>query len=375
VVDFKNRTAQSNIAAKAESSLHKHWHEHCAFHGDSGEKELCDKVWDSKATCLCDIVNSRVDGLNDSLADVMHNVTQSAANKRMLENENAEQKEAELFAEKCVKIANCAPENHHVLKHWFVWLNTLICEEWTIAIKEVDFEDLLEEHVDENDVDCILEGSQGTVHCIAGCLLRSMLKVGMKDEQAGIKKNVEHNAACNRLSEANLACLDLPTQVVDLREIHTGALKRVCPAFFRFACPMEALHKVNLTPAVACVYGQNVFHKVDGVVKKNKELAALFHQCVPSSCSPVEREQLMKKMFKLALRKCSLLRARDTLCNVKANTSSSAGGRDFSTRTAAAASIYAAPQKSASNKPHVDEGNDDSANERHQWSASNDNKN
>jgi hypothetical protein len=100
-----------------------------------------------------------VDDLNDSLADIMHNMTQSTANKRMLENENDEQKEAELFAKKCIKIANCAQKDHHVLKYWFVWLDTLIREEWTIAIKEVDSEDLLEEHVDENDVYCILEGS------------------------------------------------------------------------------------------------------------------------------------------------------------------------------------------------------------------------
>jgi hypothetical protein len=224
-----------------------------------------------------------------------------------------------------------------------VWLDTLIREEWTIAIKEVDFEALLEEHVDETDVDCILEGSRGTVYYIAGYLLRSMLKVKTKDEQAGIQKFVEHNAyVYDRLSEANLAYLDLPTQVVDSREIHTGALKRVCPAFFHFVCLMEALYKVNLTPAVAAAYRHNFFHKVDGVVKKNKELAALFNRCIPSSCSPVEREQLMKKMFKLVLHKYSSLRARDTLRSLKANTPSSTGGRDFSTRTAVAASIYTA---------------------------------
>jgi hypothetical protein len=128
VVDFKNRTAQSNIAAKAESSSHKYWHAHYAFNGDSGKKELYDKVWGSKATCLGGIINSRVDDLNDSLADIMHNMAQSSANKRMLENENDEQKEAELFAEKCIKIVNCAKEDHHVLKYWFVWLDTLIHE-------------------------------------------------------------------------------------------------------------------------------------------------------------------------------------------------------------------------------------------------------
>jgi hypothetical protein len=75
------RDYPNNIAAKAESSSHKYWHAHYAFNGDSGEKELYD--------------------LNDSLADIMHNMAQSSANKRMLENENDEQKEAELFAETC----------------------------------------------------------------------------------------------------------------------------------------------------------------------------------------------------------------------------------------------------------------------------------
>jgi hypothetical protein len=51
VVDFQNRTAQSNVTARAICSTHKYWREH--HHGDMELLEIYNNVWITKATsCL-----------------------------------------------------------------------------------------------------------------------------------------------------------------------------------------------------------------------------------------------------------------------------------------------------------------------------------
>jgi hypothetical protein len=117
------------------------------------------------------MVDSRVNDLNDSLAEIMHHMTQRTVNKQMLENENKEQDEAVIFAKQCTVVAGCAVKHRQLLDYWFLWLGTVIQKEWTCAIKEINSEDLLEEHVDEKDVDSVLEGSRGMVFYISGYLL------------------------------------------------------------------------------------------------------------------------------------------------------------------------------------------------------------
>jgi hypothetical protein len=265
VVDFKNRTAQSNVAARAICSTHKYWREH--HDEDIDLLELYNNVWITNATRLTEMVDSRVDDLNDSLAEIMQNMTQCIVNKKMLENEKAGQDEAVLFAKRCSVAADCAVEHHQLLDYWFLWLGTVIQKEWTCAIKEVDSEDLLEEHVDEKDVNSVLQGSQGTVFYISGYLLRTLMKVRTKDEQSAIRKFVDYNSFDHLSQDKENLCL--PTHVVNSCEIHKGAMKRVCHLFFRFVCLMEALYKVNLTPAVAAVFQQDFFRKVEGLVRKS----------------------------------------------------------------------------------------------------------
>jgi hypothetical protein len=126
LVDFKNRTVKSNVAAKAISSTHKYWCEHHGYHGDIKKLELYNNVWSTKATCLVKMVNSRGDDLTDSLAEIMDNMTQPTVNKRMLENENAGQNQAVLFARRCTVVADCSGEHGEGLDYWFLWLATKI---------------------------------------------------------------------------------------------------------------------------------------------------------------------------------------------------------------------------------------------------------
>jgi hypothetical protein len=287
-----------------------------------------------------------VDDLNDSLAEIMQNMTQRIVNKKMLENENAGQDEAVIFAKQCTMIAaDCAVEHRELLDYWFLWLGTVIQKEWTCAIKEVDSEDLLEEHVDEKDVDSVLEGSQGTVFYISGYLLRALMKVRTKDDQSGIRKFVDYNSF-DHLSQ-DKENLGLPTHVVNSREIHKGAMKRVCPLFFRFVCLMEALYKVNLTPAVAAAFRQDFFRKVDGLVRRSRELADLFNGCIPENCTGSERELIEKKLYRLILQKYGSLCAQDVLRNLKSKTSARKAVTNLSTRAAVAVSIDVAGEKLA----------------------------
>jgi hypothetical protein len=227
-----------------------------------------------------------------------------------------------------------------------LWLDKIIQQKWTLAIKEFDQDDLLEDQIDGEDIDSLLKGSHGTVFYIAGYLLRSVSKAKTKKSQkVAISKFVLHNEfddlSCDRMT--------LPTRVVDTREIHKGAMMRVCPRFFRFVCLMEALYKINLNPSVAVAYRENFFYKVDELVKNSKELALLFNDCVPSNCSSNERKQLNGEIFKLILHKYGGLRARDVLRNLKAKILvTNAAGDDFSTRTAVLVCIKAA--KSTTNK-------------------------
>jgi hypothetical protein len=219
-------------------------------------------------------------------------------------------------------------------------LTKIVQQNWTIAIKEFDHEDLLVDQVGGEDIVSLLKGSDGTVFYIAGYLLRPVSKAKSKKNQSvATSKFVLHNE-CHDVS---CDSINLPMRVVDSREIHKGAMMRVSPRFFHFVCLMEALYKVNLNPAVAFAYRENFFCKVDEVVKNSKELALLFADCIHTNCSSNERKQLTEGLFKLILHKYSGLRARDVLRNLKAKILiSNVAGDDFSTRTAVLVCIKAA---------------------------------
>ena len=154
----------------------------------------------------------------------MHNLTKNVLNKRMLSLVNSEQTGAILFAEKCVVAANESKDHHDLLMRWFLWLDKIVQQNWTIAIKEFDFEDLLEDQIDKEDIDSILKGSQGTLFYIAGYLLRSVFKARtMKIQEIAIGKFVSHNKDDDDFTHGTT----LPSRVVDSREIHKGALMRI----------------------------------------------------------------------------------------------------------------------------------------------------
>jgi hypothetical protein len=338
--DFKMRSARSSIVENSISSTHQYFHAEFDFSGDSFKRLLYDAIWNDNAAQLGEFVYSRVDDLNHSLACTMHNLTKTTLNKRMLSFVNKEQDGAICFAEKCVIVAKKSEDHNDLLKGWFLWLDEILRNNWTIAIKELESHDLLNDEIDVDDIDQILKGSQGTVFYIAGYLLRSVSKAKtQKIQKVAIGKFVSHNKHDKDLTCGTL----LPTHVVDSREIQKGAMTRVCHKFFRFVCLMEALYKLNLNPAVAVFYRENFFHKVDTLVKNSKELALLFNDCIPVNCSPNERKQLMDGIFKLILHKYGGLRARDVLRNLKAKISvSKVAGDDFSTRTAVLVCIKAA---------------------------------
>jgi hypothetical protein len=245
--DFKLRSARSLIVENSTRTTHQYFHADFDFFGDSSKSRLYDKIWNDNNTRFGELILSRVDDLNNSLACTMHNLTKNVLNKRMLSLVNSEQTGAILFAEKCVVAANESKDRHDLLMRWFLWLDKIVRQNWTIAIKEFDFEDLLEDQIDKEDIDSILKGSQGTLFYIAGYLLRSVFKARtMKIQEIAIGKFVSHNKDDDDFTHGTT----LPTRVVDSREIHKGALMRVSPRFFRFVCLMEALYKVNLNPAV-----------------------------------------------------------------------------------------------------------------------------
>ena len=260
------RSVKSSIVANAITSTHQYFHADFIVSGESFKRQLYDNIWNDNGTALGELINLRVDALNDSLACTMHNLTKITVNKTMLIFVNKEQDRAKLFAAKCVAVSRKSKNHHKLLTGWFLWLDKHIQQNWTIAIKEFDNQDLLDDQIDGEDVDSIVKGSHGTVYYIAGYLLRSVSKAKTKKiQKAAIGKFVFHN----EYDDLSCRSMNLPTRVVDSREIHKGAMMRVSPHFFRFVCLMEALYKVNLTPAVAVAYQENVFCKVDEVVKNS----------------------------------------------------------------------------------------------------------
>jgi hypothetical protein len=220
--DFKMRSAKSSIVEDSISSTHRYFHADFHFSGESFKRQLYDNIWNHNATCLGELINSRVDDLNNSLACTMHKLTNLRVNKTMLGFVNQQQDEAELFAEKCVAVASKSSNHYELLMGWFLWLDKIVQEYWTIAIKEFDNEDLLKDVIDGEDIDSLLMGSiKGTVYYIAGYLLRSVLKARTKkNEKVAIAKFVFHN----KYDTLPRAIMDLPTRVVDSREIHEGAI-------------------------------------------------------------------------------------------------------------------------------------------------------
>jgi hypothetical protein len=134
-------------------------------------------------------------------------------------------------------------------------------------------------------------------------------QVGVQSKDIAVSKFVLHN------EYDNLSCgsMNLPTSVVNSREIHKGAMLHVCPPFFHLVCLMEALYKVNLNPVVAVTYQDNFFCKVDELVKNSKELALLFNNCIPSNHSSNKQKQFIDGLFKLILHTYGSLQACDML--------------------------------------------------------------
>jgi hypothetical protein len=88
----------------------------------------------------------------------------------MLSFVNKEQGGAKLFTAKCVAMAKESREHNELLQGWFlVWLDKIIQQNWTIASKECDNEDLLEDQMSGEDVDSLLKGSHGAIFYFAGC--------------------------------------------------------------------------------------------------------------------------------------------------------------------------------------------------------------
>jgi hypothetical protein len=72
---------------------------------------------------------------------------------------------------KCVAVTKKSEDHHDMLRGWFLWLDNILRKNWTIMIKEFDSDNLLQDEIDGDYVDCILKGSHGTVFYIAGYLL------------------------------------------------------------------------------------------------------------------------------------------------------------------------------------------------------------
>jgi hypothetical protein len=121
--EFKMRSAKSSIVANAIHLTHRYFHAEFSFSGESFKRELFDYIWNDNATCIGELIDSRVDHLNNSLACTLHNLTITIINKRMLSFVNKAQDEAELFAAKCVAVVKNSQEHHELLLGWFLWLD------------------------------------------------------------------------------------------------------------------------------------------------------------------------------------------------------------------------------------------------------------
>jgi hypothetical protein len=70
---------------------------------------------------------------------------------------------------------------------------------WTIAIKEFDNVNLLQDEFDKDDVNCVLQGSQGTVFYIAGYLLRSVSKAKTEKNRKSRSTNLSYTIIMTRI--------------------------------------------------------------------------------------------------------------------------------------------------------------------------------
>jgi hypothetical protein len=70
------------------------------------------------------------------------------------------------------------------------------------VIKEVDNDNLLQDKIDKDDVDCVLQGSQGTVFYIAGYLLRSVSKAKTKKNRKLLSADLSYTISTTRISHA-----------------------------------------------------------------------------------------------------------------------------------------------------------------------------
>jgi hypothetical protein len=194
------------------------------------------------------------------------------------------------------------------LRRLFYRLDCLLIETWKETI--IESKDMLIPEVDYGDVDTILKGSKGTLYYVSGWMMFVCRRLRWFESRSlTVKKFVEENR--------HMGGGNLPTEILERREIHFGKLQRVGTNLFRFMLMLESLYVINLTPATALQYKACLFVGIQKMVAASETLKDLFRACFPSSFNVIDIKN-MGKIYDHLLTKYGTLRARDVLKKMRA---------------------------------------------------------
>lgn len=229
------------------------------------------------------------------------------------------------------------------LRLWGVRLFLHLVDEWTEAIWQHDFPDIIVE-LEDDEVEELLKGSQPTLYVIAGWLLFRIRKRLTKHSHRDV---VDEFVSNNVALDSDLLKLKSVMGKLDRKEIHKGKLCRVGSSLFKFVKALDALYCVNLTSANALQYGADILKEVDAAIASSAWLEELFISCIPGSISQNGKEYLLKIYRSSILPSYSRMRGKDVVRRIKSRKSSLAKLTDgLATRTKVQAASLAAASKS-----------------------------
>jgi hypothetical protein len=229
------------------------------------------------------------------------------------------------------------------LRLWGVKVFSHLVDEWTEAIWQHDFPDIVVE-LEDYQIEDLLKGSQPTLYVIAGWM---SFRIGKRLTKRSHFDTVQEFVRNTVASESDFVRLNSVMDKLDRKEIHKGKLRRSSYCWFEFIKALDALYCVNLTSANALKYGADILKQIGEAIASSAWLEDKFVACIPSSISKNGKDYLLRIYRSSILPSYSRMRGKDVVRRIKSRKSSFSKLTDgMATRTKVKAASFAAASKS-----------------------------